>query len=190
VNRKIIFAALTCALLVFSMLGCGTSNHLQSITLQVIKQNGVAVTNQSGAYELLGAGGTLQLQAIGHYSNGKTLVLDARSVTYNMTVDPGHNVDAYGVVLPDSGQTAAVNGTGFITAVEPLDCSWVDSSADPTNPTWFFSGAYLVTGTYGGMTSQPAFIIIASKAGNPDNIFTNPPLINNNPSHLCGPTLK
>ena len=33
VKRKTLFAALACALLVFSMLGCGTTNHLQSITL-------------------------------------------------------------------------------------------------------------------------------------------------------------
>jgi hypothetical protein len=189
VNLKTLFAALACALLVFSMLGCGTTNHLQSITLQVIAQNGVPVLNQSGAYELLGAGGTLQLQALGHYSSGATKILNNVNAVYNMAVDPGHNVDAYGVALPNPGQTAAINATGFVTAIEPLDCTWVDSSPDPAKATWFFSGAYLVTATFGGMTSQPAFVIVASKAGNPDNIFTNPPLIGNNPGRHCGPNL-
>ena len=185
VNLKTLFAALACALLVFSMLGCGTTKNLQSITLQVIAQNGVPVLNQSGAYELLGAGGTLQLQALGHYSNGATKILNKVNAVYNMAVDPGHSVDAFGVTLPNPGQTAAINATGFVTAIEPLDCTWVDSSPDPTKATWFFSGAYLVTATFGGMTSQPAFIIVASKAGNPDN----PPLIGNNPNKHCGPNL-
>src|SRR6266481_10026422 len=33
VKRKTLFAALACALLAFSMLGCGTTNHLQSVQL-------------------------------------------------------------------------------------------------------------------------------------------------------------
>src|SRR4030088_633916 len=64
VKRKTLFAALACALLVFSMLGCGTTNHLQSITLSA-----KASTTTGGFYNLVGEGGTLQLVATGNYSS-------------------------------------------------------------------------------------------------------------------------
>ena len=51
-KRKTLFAALACALLVFSMLGCGTTNHLQSITLSA-----KASTTTGGFYNLVGEGG-------------------------------------------------------------------------------------------------------------------------------------
>src|SRR5579862_9147500 len=72
VNRKTLFTAVVCALLTFSMLGCGTSNHLQSITLNVSLINGVAPTSQTGIYNLVGDGGTMQLKATGTYSSGQT----------------------------------------------------------------------------------------------------------------------
>src|ERR1700686_4607673 len=58
VNLKTLFAALACALLVFSMLGCGTTNHLQSITLGASLINGVPPSGQAGFFTLQGNGGT------------------------------------------------------------------------------------------------------------------------------------
>src|ERR1700681_2778561 len=81
VNLKTLFAALACALLVFSMLGCGTTNHLQSITLGASLINGVPNKTQSGFFTLEGNGGTIQLQAIGNYSSSKTKDL-SNEVTY------------------------------------------------------------------------------------------------------------
>src|SRR6202158_1790019 len=54
VNRKTLFPALACALLVFSMLGCGTTNHLQSVTLGASLVNGVPVSSQAGFFSLQG----------------------------------------------------------------------------------------------------------------------------------------
>jgi hypothetical protein len=63
VNLKTLFAALACALLVFSMLGCGTTNHLQSVQLSTSNTSEVPM----GTLEVKGVGGTLQL-----YMRGET----------------------------------------------------------------------------------------------------------------------
>jgi hypothetical protein len=196
VNRKNFFAALSCALLVFSMLGCGSSNHLQSVQLSAVQQNGQPITTQGGIYNLSGDGSTLQLAAYGVYSNGKSVLLNGDGVTYTMIVDPNYTEDAYGVTLlppcigpcTDSAHgTAEISPTGLVTAVEPATCTWVDVSPGTSAPSWFFEGAYQVTATYHGITSQPAYIPIASRAGNPNDIFPPTPQTDNNPQRLCGP---
>jgi len=146
------------------MLGCGTTNHLQTITLGASLINGVAPTGQAGFFSLQGNGGTIQLQAIGNYSNGKTNDLSGQ-VTYTMIVDPVDNVDAFGNPLPAPPQTAEISATGLITAVDPATCTWIDTSSDPTKPSWFYVGAYMVTATYQGITSQPVYIPVASSGG-------------------------
>jgi hypothetical protein len=191
VNRQTLFAALACALLAFSMLGCGTTNNLQSITLGASLINGVAPSTQSGFFTLAGNGGTIQLQATGNYSSSKTKDL-TNAVTYKMIVDPVNGVDAFGnPLLPPcqapcqvAGEgTAEISITGLVTAVEPATCSWVDISPVVGTFAWFYSGDYEVTVTYQGVTSQPMYIPIASSAGNPTyNGFAN------NPNGQCGPT--
>jgi hypothetical protein len=175
VNRKTFIAALGCALLATSLLGCGGSNKLQSITL--------SIGGQGGTFNLIGIGGILQLQATGNYSSTKTHDL-TNVVTYTIVVDPVNNVDAFGNTLLPPPQTITLSPTGLLTAVDPATCTWVDVSADPTKPAWFISGDYMITATFQGVTSQPVFVAIASSAGNPDN----PPLIGNNPTEQCGPT--
>jgi hypothetical protein len=173
VNRKTLFAALACASLVFSMLGCGTTNHLQTITL--------TASGSSGLFNVAGEGGTLQLVATGNYSSQKTHDL-TNVVAYSISVTPGSQ-DAFGFALADPPQTLTLNDTGLLTAVPPFDCTWVDVSPDPKKFAWFLSGSYAVTASFQGITSQPVYISVASSAGNPDN----PPLIGNNPTEQCGP---
>jgi hypothetical protein len=198
VNRTTLFAALACALLAFSMLGCNalqTTNHLRSITLGASLINGVAPTGQSGFFNLQGNGGTIQLQAIGNYSSGQTKDL-TNEVTYTMIVDPVHNVDVfnnplpapcYGVPCPQSATqgTAEISVTGLVTSVEPATCTWEDVATDPKNPSWFYTGDYQVTVTFEGITSQPVYIPVASSAGSP--VYPYPSGIANNPTAQCGP---
>ncbi len=184
VNRKTLFTALACGLLSLSLLGCGTSNKLQSITLSASLINGVAPTSQPGFYSLKGNGGTIQLLATGNYSSGKTHDL-SNQATYTMIVDPVNNVDAFGNLLPAPPQTAQISVTGLVTAVDPITCSWVDVSSDPTKFAWFYSGAYVVTATFQGITSQPVYVPVASSNGNPDNPALG--LVDNNPTEACGP---
>lgn len=195
-NWKTFFAALACALLVFSMLGCGTSNKMQSITLGVKYINGAAPAGgQSGFFTLEGNGGTMQLQATGVFSNQKTKDI-TNEVTYTVVVDPNNNMDAFGNTLEPpctapcqtAGQgTVQYNATGLITAVEPATCTWVDIApllnGTPQTPAWFYTGDYKVTVSFSGLTSQPVYIPVASSAGNQ---FYNGQ--ENNPSGACGPT--
>src|ERR1035437_352921 len=83
VNRKTLFAALACALLVFSMLGCGTTNHLQSIQLSVSNTQPPSVagnyvniygTDQPGRYYVWAS-----------YSNGKQVLLSG-GVAYQISI--------------------------------------------------------------------------------------------------------
>jgi hypothetical protein len=175
VNPKTLLPALASAVLAVSMLGCGTNNHLQSINLGILSQDGQVVTNQGGVYNLVGDGSTLQLQATGNYSNGKSVVLGGSGLVYNVIVDPNYTLDANGnPILPPCQAPACpspsappytqgsveYSPTGLITAVEPAVCTWVQQGTG-----WFFQGAYQVTATYKGVTSQPAYIPVASKAG-------------------------
>jgi hypothetical protein len=195
VNRTTLFAALACALLVFSMLGCGATNHLQSITLQASSINGTATTTQPGFYNIVGDGSTIQLQAMGNYSNGQTKDITSQ-VTFQLIVDPNYTQNANGgTLLPpcvgscQSGQgTAEISVTGLVTAIEPATCTWIDPVPAPGAASWFFIGAYQATASALGITSQPIYIPIASAAGNPNDVFTTPNLEDNNPTEQCGPT--
>jgi hypothetical protein len=194
VNRKTLFAALACALLVFSMLGCGATNHLQSIILTPAATS----SGTGGLFNLYGIGGTLQLVATANYTNGKSVVLHGSGITYTIIVDPDNNLTAYGtVLLPPQTNTVTLSNTGLLTAIEPSACTWVDvvpvTVANPTpTPGWALSGDYLVTATYQGITSQPVYIGVASSVGNPNNPSLDTPSNpsggeDNNPDALCGP---
>lgn len=153
-TRKPFIAALGCALLTISLLGCGGSNKLQTITL--------TIGGQGGTFNLKGIGGTLQLQATGNYSNSKTKDL-TNVVTYSVTPDP------FGQVIPpDPPSTVTMSATGLMTAVEPAICLWHDSEPDPdkdNKPAWSITGDYVVTATFDGITSQQIFVAVASATG-------------------------
>lgn len=213
VKCKLVFAALACALLALSLVGCGafagSTNHLQTITLDVKYIDGVAPTSQTGFATLQGNGGTVQLQATGNYTNGKTVDL-SNQVTWNAEVDPNYPQDAFGNALippctppscpvPQSGPpytsgTAEYNQTGLITAVEPATCTWVDiaplQNGEVQPPSWFYVGDYVVTVSYLGVTSNPIYIPVASSAG--DQYYpwqeNGNPAYENNPSGACGPS--
>ncbi len=192
-KRKTILTALLFGLLAATLLGCGGSNKLQSIQLNVALVNGTQPGAQGGLFSLQGNGGTIQLQALGTYSSSKTKDL-TNVVTYNVIVDPVHNMDAFGNTLlppcktpcsdPSQG-TLEYNPTGLLTSVEPATCTWVDVFPDATDTAWYYVGDYQVTATFGGLTSQPVYIPIASSAGNPNDIFDG--ITGNNPKQLCGP---
>ncbi len=149
VNRQTLFATSACALLVFSMLGCGTTNHLRTITL--------TVAGTTGTVELKGWGGTLQLVATGNYSSGNTKDL-SNVVTYTVTPD---GTDADGVPLQAPPQTVTFNTTGLLTAVDPPVCTF-ENLGTPAKPAWALSGGYKVVASFQGVQSQPMFVAVAS----------------------------
>jgi len=163
VKRKTLITALGCALLAISLLGCGGSNNLQSITL--------SIGGSGGLFNLKGIGGTLQLKATGEYSSSKTKDL-TNVVTYTVVPD---GVDSNGFDLPAPPLTVTMSPTGLMTAVDPADCTWVNLQPDPTkDPSWALSGSYKVTASFGSVISQPVFVGVASAAGPP-------------PTGACGP---
>jgi hypothetical protein len=194
VKRKTLFAALACALLVLSMLGCGTTNQLKSIQLSASLINGVAPTGQAGIATLSGYGSTIQLQAIGTYSGGTTQDL-TKKVTYTVIVDPNYSSNGAGGVLlppcqapncpvpaapPYTSGTVEYSSTGLFTAVDPAECTWVNNApATATTPAWSYVGDYVVTVSFQGVTSQPFYIPIGSAAG---------VVSMSNTSGACGPS--
>jgi hypothetical protein len=194
VNRKTIFAALACALLVLSMLGCGATNKLKSVQLTATLINGVAPSNQPGNIVILGDGGTIQLLATGTYSGGTSVDL-TKVVTYTVVVDSNLPSNGAGGTLlppcqppacpspsapPFTNGTLEYNITGLITAVEPAACTFVNNAVDPsTTPAWAIIGQYVVTATIDGVTSQPLYVPIASAVG---------VVSDSNPSGSCGPS--
>jgi hypothetical protein len=125
----------------------------------------------SPSTNLVGAGGTVQLDAIGVYSTGNTQDL-TRKVTFTATAI---GVDDQGNPMLAPPNTATVSPTGLVTAVVPFVCSWVDSTPAASTPAWYVSGSYQITASYNGLTSQPVFISVASANGN------------TNPKGGCGP---
>jgi len=184
VNRKTVIAAFGCVLLATSLLGCGGSNKLQTITL--------TSGGESGTFNVKGIGGTLQLKATGNYSNSKTHD-QTNVVTYTIVVDPINNTDAFGFPILAPPQSITLSRTGMLTAVDPAVCTWVDVAAflPPATtappPSWALSGDYMVTATFEGIASQPVFVGVASSVGNPDNPGLSAGGIGNNPNALCGP---
>lgn len=194
-----IFAALACVLLALTVASCGAfkgeTNSLQSLTLNVSEINGTPVTAAGGIVTLEGMGGTLQLQVIGNYSNGKSVDLSTKA-TYNVVVDPANDTGPGlpGDVLPPPCQapncpvgvpgdytagTVEYNSSGLLTAVEPAVCTWVNSNPNGSQPAWAYVGDYIATATYLGLTSQPVYVPVGSAAG---------VVSLSNPTGACGPT--
>lgn len=211
-NCSRVVASLACALLVFGLVGCGATDHLQSITLSVIAVNGSPVSPpQAGPASLAGMSSTIQLQAIGNYSNTKQVDISTK-VTYNAYVDPNSdatvNSAPYDTLIPPcatgscpnptqgppyTSGTLEYSPTGLLTAIEPAVCTWVDTAPVVTvgtapAPSWVIIGEYAVTATYGGIVSQPIYIPIGSGAGASSNPSLGAAGVDNNPSEACGPS--
>jgi len=78
------------------MLGCGTTNHLQSI--QLSKSN-TSETPMNGL-NIPGISSTLQLYVWENRSNGQAVLLHGEGVAYQIVLDPDNFLDAFGNVLP------------------------------------------------------------------------------------------
>lgn len=157
-----LFVALSIALAFLGLLGCGTTNHLQTITL--------TAAGTTGTVEVKGIGGTLQVKATGNYSSGQTHDL-THVVTYVIT-PTGTDVNS-GLALPTPPQGATLSSTGLVTAVLPGVCSFKYAKAS-TPPAYSLTGSYQVIATFGGISSQPMYVAMASATGD-------------GPSSACGP---
>jgi hypothetical protein len=177
VNRKNFFTALTCGLLIFSMLGCGISNHLQSITLSSSN------TDPNGGTSFTVHGGVpVQMYTWGLYSDGKKRLLFGTGLKYQILSTP------FG--FPETGQfgdpnlnpplTVQLSAVGQLTPLTPTACSFVDVAQPPaTTPAFQTTGWYIVTATYGGMTTPQGAVLMATEGL---------PATTTNPTGECGPS--
>ena len=179
-NRKTLLAALSCALLVFSLLGCGASRGLQSI--QISSSNATETTPGTISIGINGAVlGPVQLYTWGNYSNGKSQLLSG-NVQYQISITPDMPLTN---VMPEPPQTMELSANGLLTAVTPFFCSWINSApqnATPpvTTPAWGIGGTYSVTATTQGFTSPPVFVAVASASPGTQG--------GTNPTGECGPS--
>jgi len=183
VNRSTLFAALGCALLLFSMLGCGTTRELQSI--QISSSNtSESITGVISLGVNAPVVGPVQLYVWGNYSNGKSQILNGTGVQYQISIDPDEpyavdpgSGDLYPLSAPP--ETVELSAVGLLTAVDPVACSWQNVAASTsTTPAFAAVGEYIVTATTQGMTTPPVYVAMASAPG-----FESP----SNPQALCGP---
>ncbi len=129
-KRKTLFAALACALLAFSMLGCGTTDHLQSIQLSTSNTE----ESPGSTLTLYGIGGTVQLYTWANYSNGKQVLLHGNQVAYQISstatgfAETGGPLGDPNADPPQTVQLLTPNG--LLTAIPPFACTWVNTAHD------------------------------------------------------------
>ena len=148
VNRKNLFAPLACALLVFSMLGCGVTDHLQSITLS----NSNTVPTSGNGFVLY-TNGPVQMYVWGTYSSGKQVLLYG-------------NHPAFQIASTPDGSPGFGFGNPNATPVDPAACSFVNVALPTaTSPAFESVTWYTVTSTYLGFTTPPGSVYLATAGG-------------------------
>jgi hypothetical protein len=156
VKRKQIFATLLVGTISLLSSSCGVGDKVASVS--------ISAAGETGTINLAGLGATLQLQVNANYTSGK-IVDETNFATFVVTPE---GVDDTGAPLAAPPLTLTINNTGMITAVDPAVCVW-DNLGTVTTPSWFYTGDYKIVATYGGFTSNPIFIPVASAASNSGN---------------------
>ncbi len=151
--KRTTFPVALVSLLAICLSSCG-SDGLRTIQLSA------SGSSTGGFFDLKGEGGTIQLTATGNYSYGPARDLSNR-VTYTITPV---GFDIYGTALPAPPVDVTVSTTGLLTAVQPFVCTWVDVGT-ATTAAWALSGSYKIVAAFGGVSSQPVFVGVASQAG-------------------------
>lgn len=155
-KRSTILAVLILATYPF-LTSCGSGNKIASVTM--------TASGQAGTVNLIGMGGTLQLQVLANYTSGN-FINETDYATY--TILPW-GVDQDSNPLPAPPLGASVNNSGLVTATADAAgngiCTWVSTTGVLATPGWAFKGYYQVTATYRGFTSNPIYIPVASAAG-------------------------
>ncbi len=164
-NRKTLFAALACALLVFSMLGCGITNKLQSIQLSTSN----TVPNAGTGVVLFGQGGTANLYVWGNYSDGKQKLLNTvGGVAFQIVLTPGSFAETGQLGDPNATppQTIQLSSIGLLTAITPDACTFANVAGPTASaPSFEATGSYTLTATFSGFTTPPAYVGVASAGG-------------------------
>ncbi len=152
-KRTLFFATLLLSAIALLTTSCGTGDKINSVSM--------TVAGQTGTVNLVGLGGTLQLQVLANYTSGK-FIDETQFATYKMEAIGFEWDNSTPMPAPPLG--AAIDPSGMVTATEPGVCSWWSNTGTTGNTGWSFRGYYKVTATYRGFTSNPVFIPVASAA--------------------------
>ena len=101
---------------------------------------------------------------MGTYAYGSQRNL-SQVVTYTVTPD---GFDWTGAALPAPPADITVSADGLLTAVDPFVCTFAPGNTSGTTvSSWVLTGSYKVVATFGGVSSEPVYIGMASAAGDP-----------------------
>jgi hypothetical protein len=160
VKRTRILVTLLAVLALLSS-SCGTGDKIASVS--------ITAAGQTGTINLIGMGGTLQLQVMANYTSGKSID-ETNFSTYTITPV---GLDDAGNALPTPPYGIQLNKTGMITATANQSggglCTWTNLNTTTTatsSPSWVYTGYYGIVATYRGFSSNPIYIPVASAAGN------------------------
>ncbi|MGA2857603.1 MAG: hypothetical protein ABSE40_12080 [Candidatus Sulfotelmatobacter sp.] len=139
---------------------CGTGDKISSVS--------ITAAGQAGTINLIGLGGTLQLQVMANYTSGKQ-INETNFATY--TITPEGTLWDQATALPTPPYGIQLNNTGMIAATATQNgngiCTWLNANTTSTqlsSPSWFYTGDYTIVATYRGFTSNPIYIPVASGA--------------------------
>lgn len=162
-KRSTFLATLLVAISLFSS-SCGTGDKIGSVSISAAGASG-------GTVNLVGLGGTLQLQVMANYTSGKQID-ETNFATYTITAQG--TLDDQATPLPTPPYGIQLSNTGMVTATATQSnngiCTWVNANTNATTaltqPAWFFTGDYEIVATYRGFQSNPIYIPVASGSGN------------------------
>ncbi len=161
-TRKNLFTALACGLLIFTMLGCGVTNHLQSITLSTSN-----VDPNAGTGFNIKPGAPVPMYAWGTYTDSKQKLLFGSGLVFQIQSTPFGFAETgqFGDPNATPAQTVQLSADGLLTPVVPYAaCSYVDVAQPPaTTPAFQTTGWYIVTATYGGMTTPQGAVYMQTE---------------------------
>lgn len=163
-KRTLFFATLVLSAAALLTTSCGTGDKINSVSM--------TVAGTTSTVNLVGLGGTLQLQVLANYTSGK-FIDETQFATYTITAE---GFDWNGNAMPTPPLGAAIDASGMVTATEPGVCSWFSTTGTTGNTGWAMTGWYKITATYRGFTSNPVFIPLASAASGQSGV-----------SGQCGP---
>jgi hypothetical protein len=123
------------------------------------------------------------MYAWGSYSSGKQTLLKGTGLTYKIASTPFGSAETGTFGDPNAvpPQTVQLSTDGQLTPITPPACSFVDVATTGTTPAFQTTGWYIVTATYGGLTTPPGAVYMSTEGL---------PATTTNPTGECGPQPK
>jgi len=139
--------AISSALILLGLAGCGQTYELQSITVSPSSPN------------IEGIGSTQALTVTAHYSNTKTADVTVNS-KFELMASPDPQAPQYN---SQNNPVIMVDKSGIVTVLGPA-CTWTATLESDGQTYSYGTQPYTVVVTYGGFTAQ-SFVSVDSESG-------------------------